>query len=414
MRQSQLFTRTKKEPPRDEVSINARLLIQAGFIKKEMAGVFSFLPLGLRVLKKIENIIRKEMNLLGGQEILMPALHSKEPWLKTGRWETMTDLYKLKDSADREFALGGTHEEIVVPLVAEFLSSYKDLPFAVYQIQDKFRSELRAKSGLLRGREFFMKDMYSFHRSVADCESFYEKVALAYKRIFDQVGIGRMTFMTFASGGLFSKYSHEFQTITPYGEDTIYLGEAKGLAVNREVNTPDVLKDIGLDEEKLVEKKAIEVGNIFQLKVRFTEAFDVKIKDETGKLEPVYMGCYGLGLPRIMGTVVEVLSDEHGMAWPKNIAPYAVHLIALQKEVLPEAESFYEELKKSGVEVLFDDRGEKSSGEKLVESDLFGLPIRLVISERNKGKIEIKIRTEKESRLLEKNEAINFIKNYVE
>jgi len=412
MRQSLLFTEAKREAPKDEVSLNAKLLIQAGFIKKEMAGVYSFLPLGLKVLKKIENIIREEMNAVGGQEILMPALQPKEPWQKTGRFETMTDLFKLKDMADRDFVLGPTHEEIVVPLAAEFINSYKDLPFAVYQIQGKFRSELRAKSGLLRGREFIMKDMYSFHRDPEDLQKFYDLVAKSYKKIFDRVGIGEKTFITFASGGTFSKYSHEFQTLTPYGEDTIYLDKKKNLAVNKEVFNDAVLEDIGLERRDLIEEKSIEVGNIFLLKVKFTEAFGVKYKNEKGECQPVFMGCYGIGLPRLMGTVVEVLADDKGLVWPKGIAPFLVHLVALQPGVLPQAEKIYEELSKQNREVLFDDRSLASPGEKLVESDLLGLPARLVLSERNKDKIEVKLRNEAESKLLSQSGALKFVKEY--
>jgi len=411
MRQSLLFTQAIRSSPKDEVSRNGKLLVQAGFIKKEMAGVFSFLPLGFRVLKKIESIIRQEMNALGAQEILMPALQPKENWQKTGRWETMTDLFKIKDTTGRDFALGPTHEEIVVPLVKQFLSSYKDLPFAVFQIQDKFRSELRTKSGLLRGREFLMKDMYSFHRDPEDLQNFYDKVAEAYKKIWQKVGIGHLTYLTFASGGTFSKYSHEFQTITPYGEDTIYLDEEKKLAVNKEVLTDEILAELGLPKKKLVEKKAIEVGNIFNLKLKYTEAFDVKYKDEKGELRPVYMGCYGIGLGRVLGTIVEVLADDKGLVWPKAVAPFFVHLIALQPAVYSQAEKYYEELKKSGFEVLFDDR-DLSAGEKLVESDLLGIPVRMVVSERNKDKIELKPRTAATAKLFSFPEVINFLKAY--
>ena len=329
MRQSILFTKTRKEAPTDEVSKNAELLIRGGFIHKELAGVYSYLPLGLRVLKKIENIIREEMNKVGGQEVLMSSFQPKENWEKTGRWEAMGDLYKVSDASGREVALGPTHEEIVVPILKNYISSHKDFPIYIYQIQNKFRMELRAKSGMLRGREFMMKDMYSFHISQEDFEKFYNQMKDVYKNIFRKVGIGHLTYMTFASGGTFSKYSHEFQTITPFGEDTIYVDEASSIAVNKEVLSDEVLSQLNLVKEKLVEEKAIEVGNIFDLKTKYSEPFDLSYTDPKGEKHIVLMGCYGIGLGRLIGTVVEVLSDDKGIIWPESIAPYALHLLAL-------------------------------------------------------------------------------------
>ncbi|MEK7140686.1 MAG: aminoacyl--tRNA ligase-related protein, partial [Patescibacteria group bacterium] len=346
MRQSKLFTRTKKEAPSDEVSKNAEFLIRGGFIHKEMAGVYSFLPLGLRVLRKIENIIREEMNAMGGQEVLMSTMQPKENWEKTGRWTTMTDLYKVPDSSGREVALGPTHEEILVPILKNYVSSHKDFPLAIYQIQNKFRMELRAKSGMLRGREFMMKDMYSFHTSTEDLDIFYEKMKEVYRTIFERAGIGHLTYMTFASGGTFSKYSHEFQTITPAGEDTIYVDEENNIAVNKEVFNDEVLGQLKLNKEKLVERKAIEVGNIFDLKTKFSAPFDLTYTDEQGEKHPVLMGCYGIGLGRLMGAVVEALADDKGIIWPESIAPFSVHLLALGEDevVLKEAEKIYETL----------------------------------------------------------------------
>ncbi|MDP2789482.1 MAG: aminoacyl--tRNA ligase-related protein, partial [bacterium] len=360
MRQSKLFTRTKKEAPSDEVSKNAEFLMRGGFIHKEMAGVYSFLPLGFRVLKKIENIIREEINKAGGQEIFMSTLQPKENWEQTGRWNTLDILYKVKDSTGRESALGPTHEEIVVPILKNYVSSHKDLPVAVYQIQNKFRMEARPKSGVLRGREFLMKDMYSFHTTQADFEKFYEEMKNVYKTIFTRVGIGHITYLTFASGGTFSKYSHEFQTIAPAGEDTIYIDEEKGIAVNKEVFDGEVLNQLGLTKEKLVEQRAIEVGNIFNLKTKYSEPFDLHFMDEKGEKHTVLMGCYGIGLTRLLGTVVEALADDKGMIWPESIAPFAVHLLILgaDQDVSVEAEKVYEHLTKNGIEVLFDDRRE--------------------------------------------------------
>ena len=404
MKQSQLFTKTRKESPSDEVSKNAELLIRGGFVHKEMAGVYSYLPLGLRVLRKIENIIREEMNKVGGQEVLMSSFEPKENWEKTGRWTGMDDLYKVSDSSGREVALGPTHEEIVVPILKNYVSSHKDFPVAVYQIQNKFRMELRAKSGMLRGREFIMKDMYSFHTSKEDFEKFYETMQGVYKTIFGRVGIGHLTYMTFALGGTFSKYSHEFQTITSAGEDTIYVDEATSTALNKEVFNDEVLDQLGLKREKLVEHKAIEVGNIFDLKTKYSAPFDLLYTDEKGEKHPVLMGCYGIGLGRLLGTVVEALSDDRGIIWPESIAPFAVHLLALgdDEAVLKEADKVYESLTKAGVEVLFDDRAGVSAGEKFSDADLLGMPYRAVVSARSlkENGIELKKRTEEKGKIV--------------
>jgi len=416
MRQSKLFTKTRKENPTDEVSKNAELLIRGGFIHKEMAGVYSYLPLGLRVLKKIENIIREEMDAVGGQEILMSSFQPKENWEKTGRWDTMTDLYKVSDSSNREVALGPTHEEIVVPILKNYISSYKELPISIYQIQNKFRMELRAKSGMLRGREFIMKDMYSFHANHKDFKSFYEKMKDVYKNIFKRVGVGHLTYLTFASGGTFSKYSHEFQTITSAGEDTIYLDEETSTAVNHEVYNNEVLENLKLQKEKLVEHKAIEVGNIFELKTKYSEPFDLSFVDEKGKKHIILMGCYGIGLSRLMGAVVEALSDDKGIIWPESIAPFQAHLLVLGEDddVLEEADKVYKNLEKAGIEVLFDDRLEMSAGEKFAGADLLGIPYRIVVSERSikDGGVELKKRTDDEKgKIISVDELLTLLKS---
>ncbi|MES3031905.1 MAG: aminoacyl--tRNA ligase-related protein [Patescibacteria group bacterium] len=410
MRQSILFTKTKKESPADEVSRNAELLIRGGFVHKEMAGVYSYLPLGLRVLNKIENIIREEMNKVGGQEVLMSSFQPKENWEKTGRWEAMDDLYKVKDSSEREVALGPTHEEIIVPILKNYVSSHKDFPLYIYQIQNKFRMELRAKSGMLRGREFVMKDMYSFHTSAEDFEEFYDKMKGVYKSIFQRVGIGHLTYLTFASGGTFSKYSHEFQTITGVGEDTIYVDEASGVAVNKEVLKDEVLAQLGLVKEKLVERKSIEVGNIFDLKTKYSQPFDLSFTDEKEKKHDVLMGCYGIGLGRLLGTVVEVLSDDKGIIWPESVAPFSIHLLLLGEDeaVKKEATKIYETLLKNNIEVLFDDRGGVSAGEKFADSDLLGIPYRAVVSVRSikEGGIEVKKRVEEKGKVISLNDLL--------
>ncbi len=422
MKQSQLFTKTKKESPADEVSKNAELLIRGGFIHKEMAGVYDYLPMGLMVLKKIENIVRQEMNAIGGQEISMTTLQNPELFKKTGRWsdDAVDCWFKTKLKNDSELGLGFSHEEPLVNILSSFISSYKDLPLssslAIYQFQTKFRNELRAKSGILRGREFLMKDMYSFHATQKDFDSFYEKMQDVYKNIYKRVGIGHITYMAFASGGIFSKYSHEFQTIAPTGEDTIYVDENSGIAINNEVYNEEVINSLGLKKEKLVEQRAIEVGNIFELKDRFSKALDLSYTDENGKKHNVLMGCYGIGLSRLMGTVVEVLSDDLGIVWPESIAPFQVHLLVLQsgddENILKEANKLYENLIKNNIEVLFDDRQGLSAGEKFADADLLGMPIRLVVSQRSikDGGIEFKKRNEEKGKIISAHDLLVLLK----
>lgn len=398
MKVSELFTHTQKESPKDEPSRNAALLIRAGFIDKLSAGVYSYLPLGFRVLKKIENIIRDEMNALGAEEIFLPSLHPKENWETTGRWGTMDDLYKVTDASGRESALGPTHEEIITPLAKKFISSYRDLPKALFQIQNKFRMELRAKSGLLRGREFLMKDLYSFHTdNEGDFEKYYSRVQEAYKNIFRRAGIGEVTFLTYAAGGSFSKYSHEFQTLTPAGEDTIYLCEKCGIAINDEIIVAQTsCPECGLDKERLRKERAVEVGNIFPLKTKFTEAFGVTYKDKDGTAKLVVMGCYGIGLGRLMGAIVEVHADEKGLSWPVEVAPFQMHLIYVGNEngeAKKKADTLYEELKSVGIEVLYDDR-DMSAGVKFSDAELIGIPQMVIVGEKTleTGKFEVRTR----------------------
>lgn len=407
MRSSQLFTRTSKDSNKSEVSRNAQLLTRAGYVHKLMAGVYQYLPLGLRVLNKIENIIREEMNAIGGQEILMPSLHPREIWEKTGRWDKVDVLYRLSGEktdkpGDYEFALGPTHEETVTPLVAGFVQSYRDLPVATYQVQTKFRNEARPKSGLLRGREFRMKDMYSFHADQADLDAFYERTTQAYKNVYARSGVGHLTLMTYASGGMFSKYSHEFQTLTPYGEDIVYKLPGTDLAINKElIEDAEALREIipnykPGDEAKLEEHKAIEVGNIFKLGTRFSESFNAQFADRDGSLKKMIMGCYGLGPSRLMGTIAECLGDDNGLIWPENVAPYKVGIINLKKgqeQTDKVCEDIYAKLNKAGIECLYDDR-DLSAGVKFADMDLLGLPWHLVVGPRGveKNIVEIKNR----------------------
>lgn len=409
MRSSQLFTRTSKETNKSEVSRNAQLLTRAGYVQRLMAGVYQYLPLGLKVLNKIEQIVREEMDALGAQEVLMPSLHPKEIWDTTGRWDKVDVLYKLSsgyESKDLDLALGPTHEETVTPLVTSFIQSYRDLPVAVYQLQTKFRNEARPKSGMLRGREFRMKDMYSFHTDQADLDAFYERATAAYIKVYERCGLGDRTLVTFASGGMFSKYSHEFQTLSEYGEDVIYRLPGTKTAINKEIiDDQAALQDIipnyqPGDEKKLEECRAIEVGNIFKLGSRFTEAFGKQFTDQDGKLKKIVMGCYGIGPSRLLGTIAECLGDEHGLVWPDNLAPYRVGIINLKQsneQTDKVCEDLYVKLNSLDMTCLYDDRSE-SAGAKFADMDLLGMPWQIVVGPRglDKGLVELKRRATSE------------------
>jgi prolyl-tRNA synthetase len=387
MKQSQLFTKTEKNFPKDEESINAKYLIRAGFIRKSSAGVYSFLPLGLRVLNKINQIIREEMNNIGGQEVLFPSLIAKKYWQKSGRW-TVPVMYKLKVQRD-EFGLGWTHEEIAASLADQFIRSEKDLPQAVYQIQNKFRLEPRARSGLLRTREFLMKDLYSFHKTEDDLENFYKKTEKAYLKIFKRLSLPVK--VVEASGGNFTKqYTHEFQTLVDSGEDTVFYCSKCKFAQNKEITKVKAGSKCPDCKGRIEESRAIEVGNIFRLGNRFS---------------PWYMGSYGIGPSRSMATLVEVNHDDKGIIWPETVAPYQVHLLELGKI---SASKIYKKLKDKGIEVLYDDRP-ISPGEKFADADLIGIPYRLVVSERNAKKVEVKARGAKKTKLLTEKELIKWL-----
>lgn len=383
MRMSQLFTKTSKTAPADEVAKNAQLLIRAGFVHKEMAGVYVYLPLGRRVLENIMQIIREEMDAVGGSELSLTALQASETWEATGRWsdEVMDVWFKTRLSNGSELGLAPTHEEPITKMMKNFISSYKDLPCYPYQFQIKFRNEPRAKSGLMRGREFWMKDLYSFSRDRAEHEVFYEKIAQAYERVYARLGIGESTYKTFASGGSFSKYSHEFQTVSEVGEDTIYVHEAKRIAINEEVYTDEVLADLGVSREELVEKKAVEVGNIFTLGTKFSDAADLNYTDEQGQQQRVFMGSYGIGPSRLMGLLAEHFADEKGLVWPDNVAPFRVHLVSIGERGAAAADALYAELTAAGVSVLYDDRPERP-GVKFADAELMGMPWRVTVSDR--------------------------------
>lgn len=403
MKYSQFFLKTNKEA-REYDSVNATLLQKGGFIHQTMAGVYTWLPLGLRVLNKIENIVREEMNKLGS-ELLMPALSPRDLWQATGRLTSVDVLFEARGGNegsrkknDATYVLNSTHEEVITPIVQHFRPSYKDLPCAVYQIQTKYRNEPRAKSGLLRGREFRMKDLYSFHASEEDFKKFYERAKEAYRVTFERLGLGADTHEVLASGGNFTKeYSHEFDTLCATGEDTLYFDEKENVYYNKEVAAKELL-------EGAQAIKACEVGNIFPLGTRFPEAFGYTVTDESGKKIPVYMGSYGIGTSRVMGVLVEKFHDDRGIVWPEQVAPFQVHLAGLNTD----ASSTYEELTRAGIEVLYDDRENASAGEKLTEADLLGIPWRVVVSKKTGDKIEVKRRGEGEVKLMEIKEFLNY------
>ena len=385
MRLSKLFTKTIKDAPADEVSKNAQLLIRAGFIHKEMAGVYAYLPLGLKVLEKIKNIIREEMNSVGGQEVMMTTLQPKELWEKTDRWDDakVDNWFKTKLANGTELGVGLTHEEPIVDAVSSYVNSYKDLPFSVYQIQNKFRNELRAKSGLLRGREFLMKDMYTFSRDQQQHIQEYEKVLVAYNRVFDRLGLGDITFRTYSEGGIFTpRFSDEFQTLNEMGEDVIYLDKSKKIAVNECIYNDENLAKFELDKDDLVQTKGSEVANTFHLESKYTDALGLYYSDEKGERQSIIMGCYGIGVSRLMGTIAEIFADDKGLVWPESVAPAKVYLIGIGGEsTIKHADELYVELTEKGIEVLYDDRDVRP-GQKFADCELMGIPYRVTVSDR--------------------------------
>jgi prolyl-tRNA synthetase len=415
MKYSQLFTKTKKESPADEASKNAQLLIRAGYIYKVMAGVYAYTPLGLRVLEKIKQIVREEMNQVQGQELIMTNLQPREVWETTSRWDDkVVDIWfktKLKDGTD--IGLAWSHEEAIIEMMKQYVESYKDLPISVYQFQTKLRNELRAKSGIMRGREFVMKDMYSMCIDSDQHDIYYNSVIEAYKKIYDRLGIGQDTYVTFASGGAFTKFSHEFQTICEAGEDVIYLHEGKNIAVNEEVLDDKNLESLGIKREELKEVKSAEVGNIFNFGTQKSEEMGFSFLNEAGEKQYVHLGSYGVGITRVMGVIVEKSNDDRGIIWPEAIAPFKVHLVGLDlmdEAVKKQAESVYKSLIDQGIEVLYDDRLEVTAGAKFADCDLLGMPYRLVVSKKTAGQIEFKKRTETDLQLVSLEQIIQDIK----
>lgn len=401
MKRSESFVKTLKEAPSDEVSRSAQLLLRAGYIYKEMAGVYDFLPLGRKVLNNIIDIIREEMVALGGQEVEMSSLQPKEAWVKSGRWDdaVVDDWFKTKLHAGGELGLALTHEEAITNMLRSYVSSYKDLPLYVFQFQKKFRNELRAKSGIMRTREFIMKDLYSFCANKEQHEEFYEKAAESYNRIFKRLGIGDSTFRTFASGGSFSRFSDEFQTLCDAGEDIIYIDHEKNIAINEEVYNEETFKMLDIDPKKLDKQKASEVGNIFTLGTKYSEALGLEFNDEDGKRQPVFMGSYGIGPARSMGVIAEKTCDDKGLCWPEEIAPYRYYLIGIGEKGLAEAEKLYAQNPEM---YIFDDRVNARNGEKFADAELMGIPYRVVISDKTlaNNQVEILDRKNNETKLL--------------
>jgi prolyl-tRNA synthetase len=411
MRQTQLFSKTRREAPKDEVSKNAQLLIRAGYIHKDMAGVYSMLPLGLRVLNNVVGIIREEMNAIGGQEVHLASLQNPALWEKTDRFDDkkVDNWFKTELKNETTLGLGFTHEEPITNMMRDHIRSFRDLPMSAYQFQTKFRNEARAKSGILRGREFLMKDLYSFSKNAAEHEVFYEKAKQAYLNVFKRVGIGEKTYLTYASGGSFAKYSHEFQTLTDAGEDIIHICERCKIAINDEIVSDQNVCPL-CKSSKFRKEKAVEVGNIFSLGTRFSDALSLSYLDEAGKKHSVVMGSYGIGPGRLMGTVVELFADDKGLIWPEAIAPFKVHLVSLggkDEKVDKYAEALYHNLTDKGIETLFDDRS-SPAGEKFADSDLLGIPYRIVVSSKllDSGKLELKRRGETEARLVPEGEVL--------
>ncbi len=392
MKQSQLFTKTRREAPKDEVSKNAQLLVRAGYVHKEMAGVYSYLPLGRLVLEKIEKIVREEMNHIGGQEVRMATLHPSEPWKQTGAWDNVDVVFKIQSRTEKEYTVGQSEEEIVTPIAKEYIESYKDLPVAIYQIGQKYRDELRAKSGIMRGREFTMKDMYSFHETQEDFDRFYQLAKEAYLRVYERAGL--VAKATEASGGAFTtKLSYEFMVLTDAGEDDILYCDQCSYCANVEIT--DEQEGQGCTRcgaGTLSRAKASEVGNIFDLGTKYAKDFNFTFKNKEGGEQHPIMGCFGIGITRLMGVIVEALSDEKGIVWPESVAPFRVHLVEIPSEstdVRAEAGELYRELTEAGVEVLWDDRDVRA-GEKFADSDLMGIPMRIIVSEKTltAGKFE--------------------------
>lgn len=398
MRRSEIFLKTKKEAPADEQSQSAQLLIRGGFIHKDSAGIYAYLPLGLKVIENIKEVVRSEMNTLGASELLMTTLQRKDLWQTTDRWddEKVDVWFKSKLKNQTEVGLAWSHEEQITEMMTEFVASYRDLPAYVYQFQTKLRNETRAKSGVMRAREFIMKDLYSYSTSEAERQEFYDQTIEAYGRVYEKLGLGQITYLTFASGGAFTQFSHEFQTVCGTGEDIIFLNKHKKIAINQEVMSDEVLAQLNLNKDELVKTEAAEVGNIFNFGTQKSEQLGLMFTDEDGQEKPAYLGSYGIGISRLMGVMAECFADQNGLVWPQSVAPYTVYLAKISDSppATKMADELYENLTQAGVSVLYDDR-QVRAGEMFADADLLGLPVRLVVSDRTteSGQVEFKTRT---------------------
>ena len=413
MKQSNFFVKTKKEISKDISAISHKYLVRGDFIEQSISGVYRFLPLGFRVLKKIEKIIREEIIKLGSQEVLLPTLQDKKLWLETDRWDHMDPpLFKLKDRHDREIALGSTHEEEMVDIARKRAGSYQDLPFSLFQIQNKFRNEMRATGGLLRTREFIMKDLYSFHSNKEDLVDFYDKTKESYFKIFKRCGVKTVS-VEADSGTIGGKLSHEFMVLSDAGEDDILICQKCGYGANIEkIGNISKCPACGGSLDK---RKSIEVGHVFYLGTKYSGVMNANYRDKDGKEKPILMGCYGIGLSRLMAVAIELNHDDNGIIWPEEISPFDVHLIRIESDgkVKETADKIYEETRGGQkIEVLYDDRENKSAGEKFTDCDLIGIPIRIVVSEKTleKNCVEIKKRGEKNVKLIKINELKEFLK----
>lgn len=405
MRYSALFPKTIKEAPSDEVAVNAKLLLRGGFIDKLMAGSYTLLPLGRKIEKKIERIIQEELETTGAEEILMPLLHPKSIWNETGRWESAKEVMYQFAKDEKEYALSFTHEEIFLDLIRKHVDTYRDFPIKLYHFSTKFRNELRAKSGILRGREFLMKDLYSAHTTQDELDKYYWDIKDAYLRIFKRMGLDVV--VTEAAGGVFTDgVTHEFQVLLASGEDEIIYCPGGDFAQNTEICQVKEGKQCDLGHGPLLKANGVEVGNIFRFGSTYSEKMNVSFTDSKGERQFAYLGSYGIGLTRMIGVLAEVFHDDKGLIWPDEVAPYGAYLVGLSED----SDETYQELKKRGIEVLYDDRKDKSAGQKFADADLLGIPVRLVVSKKTEGKVEWKKRNSDEVELLDMAEVMRRLK----
>ncbi|MEA1909718.1 MAG: aminoacyl--tRNA ligase-related protein [Patescibacteria group bacterium] len=405
MKYSDSFIKTSKEAPKEANTISHKLLMRGTFIHPLGAGFYSLLPLGFKVYRKIYDIITEELNNIGTEDMMMPVVHPARVWKETGRFDEVgPELWKIKNRSDEDFVLAMTHEEVVTDAAKGIISSYKDLPKLVGQIQTKVRDEVRARGGLLRTKEFTMQDAYSFDKDEAGLDEVYNKFIEAYKNIFSRVGVETVMIES-DTGAMGGSCAHEFMMIATSGEDKIVTCQDCGHAVNAEVlgiakeGAEDPVVECKKCQSNNCEfKRGIEVGNIFKLGTKYSKPLKLMFTDEDNTQKPVIMGSYGIGLERLLASVVEASHDENGIIWPKAIAPYTAYLISISQDDM--AEKVYEDLKKQGVEVLYDNR-DVSPGEKFADADLLGIPYRLTVSDKTEGKIEVKQRDSSETTLVD-------------